>query len=133
MSNVEERWSDGAPDRIRTCDLCLRRAALYPAELRAPTGSLNYRFRTPNGSYRMTPGVQPTGSFRKRTLVCSPQRGVAPRAGRPYAPAFENFHSVALGSLAHEYDPMKMLKTAALDTKTASAQRKRDKDLYLFT
>ena len=23
------------PDRIRTCDLCLRRAALYPAELRA--------------------------------------------------------------------------------------------------
>src|ERR1700681_1100870 len=26
---------NGAPDRIRTCDLCLRRAALYPAELRA--------------------------------------------------------------------------------------------------
>ena len=25
----------GAPDRIRTCDLCLRRAALYPTELRA--------------------------------------------------------------------------------------------------
>src|SRR5215471_15870213 len=25
----------GAPDKIRTCDLCLRRAALYPAELRA--------------------------------------------------------------------------------------------------
>ena len=24
----------GAPDRIRTCGLCLRRAALYPAELR---------------------------------------------------------------------------------------------------
>jgi hypothetical protein len=24
-----------APDRIRTCDLCLRRAALYPTELRA--------------------------------------------------------------------------------------------------
>jgi hypothetical protein len=24
----------GAPDRIRTCDLCLRRAAFYPAELR---------------------------------------------------------------------------------------------------
>ncbi len=24
----------GAPDRIRICDLCLRRAALYPAELR---------------------------------------------------------------------------------------------------
>src|SRR3954452_6627424 len=26
----------GAPDRIRTCDLCLRRAALYPVELRVP-------------------------------------------------------------------------------------------------
>src|SRR5260370_41462432 len=25
----------GAPDTIRTCDLCLRRVALYPAELRA--------------------------------------------------------------------------------------------------
>ena len=29
------RRGNGAPDRIRTCDLCLRRAALYPAELRA--------------------------------------------------------------------------------------------------
>jgi hypothetical protein len=28
-------YRSGAPDRIRTCDLCLRRAALYPAELRA--------------------------------------------------------------------------------------------------
>jgi hypothetical protein len=26
---------NGAPDTIRTCDLCLRRATLYPAELRA--------------------------------------------------------------------------------------------------
>src|SRR5260370_1052426 len=26
--------ADGAPDTIRTCDLCLRRATLYPAELR---------------------------------------------------------------------------------------------------
>jgi hypothetical protein len=26
---------NGAPDTIRTCDLCLRRMALYPAELRA--------------------------------------------------------------------------------------------------
>jgi hypothetical protein len=25
---------NGAPDRIRTCDLCLRRATLYPTELR---------------------------------------------------------------------------------------------------
>jgi hypothetical protein len=30
--------SDGAPEGIRTPDLCLRRAALYPAELRAREG-----------------------------------------------------------------------------------------------
>ena len=29
------RALDGPPGRIRICDLCLRRAALYPAELRA--------------------------------------------------------------------------------------------------
>src|ERR1700722_1031749 len=28
----------GAPDTIRTCDLCLRRATLYPAELRVHWG-----------------------------------------------------------------------------------------------
>ena len=28
---------NGAPDTIRTCGLCLRRAALYPAELRVLT------------------------------------------------------------------------------------------------
>ena len=27
-------YNNGAPERIRTSDLCLRRAALYPAELR---------------------------------------------------------------------------------------------------
>ena len=32
------RGKFGAPDRIRTCGLCLRRAALYPAELRVPMG-----------------------------------------------------------------------------------------------
>ena len=30
------RQEDGAPDRIRTCDLWLRRPTLYPTELRAP-------------------------------------------------------------------------------------------------
>ena len=32
--SARERRKVGATDRIRTCDLCLRRAALYPAELR---------------------------------------------------------------------------------------------------
>ena len=31
----------GAPDTIRTCDLCLRRATLYPAELRVRWGSFS--------------------------------------------------------------------------------------------
>lgn len=34
-------WQFVAPDRIRTCGLCLRRAALYPAELRVlPNGAI---------------------------------------------------------------------------------------------
>jgi hypothetical protein len=40
---------NGAPDRIRTCDLCLRRAALYPAELRVPDASLAEYNRGFNG------------------------------------------------------------------------------------
>ena len=31
---------NGAPDTIRTCDFCLRRAALYPTELRAHPGRI---------------------------------------------------------------------------------------------
>jgi hypothetical protein len=32
-------FKNGAPDRIRTYDLCLRRATLYPAELRVRGGN----------------------------------------------------------------------------------------------
>lgn len=32
------QYKNGAPGRIRICDLCLRRAALYPAELRVLPG-----------------------------------------------------------------------------------------------
>src|SRR3979490_2152640 len=32
-------YRSGAPDTIRTCDLCLRRATLYPAELRVRCGA----------------------------------------------------------------------------------------------
>src|SRR3979490_2549610 len=34
-------YRSGAPDTIRTCDLCLRRATLYPAELRVREGSFS--------------------------------------------------------------------------------------------
>jgi hypothetical protein len=37
-SGYEKPLSGGAPEGIRTPDLCLRRAALYPAELRAQNG-----------------------------------------------------------------------------------------------
>ena len=35
MDGRDANEVSGAPERIRTSDLCLRRAALYPAELRA--------------------------------------------------------------------------------------------------
>ena len=35
---AESVGETGAPERIRTSDLCLRRAALYPAELRVLAG-----------------------------------------------------------------------------------------------
>src|SRR5882724_9585813 len=35
-------FANGAPDRIRTCDLRLRRATLYPAELRVPQRLILY-------------------------------------------------------------------------------------------
>lgn len=39
----------GAPEAIRTPDLCLRRATLYPAELRVRLGNLGYQnLREPN-------------------------------------------------------------------------------------
>ncbi len=34
------QYRSGAPDTIRTCDLCLRRATLYPAELRVQQPSI---------------------------------------------------------------------------------------------
>ena len=34
LSDPQWRKNNGDPDRIRTCDLLLRRQALYPAELR---------------------------------------------------------------------------------------------------
>src|SRR5690606_33899948 len=43
-------FENGAPDRIRTCDLCLRRAALYPAELRVPEAARNITERAGRGN-----------------------------------------------------------------------------------
>ena len=40
----------GAPDRVRTCDLKLRKLALYPAELRAqkPLQAASFNFQPSN-------------------------------------------------------------------------------------
>ncbi|GEM_PF-2326904 len=45
-------FRNGAPERIRTSDLCLRRAALYPAELRVlrSTGETRLSRREPSAS-----------------------------------------------------------------------------------
>ncbi len=47
----------GAPDRIRTCGLCLRRAALYPAELRVPERFYMRAF------WRLQSGLTPESHF----------------------------------------------------------------------
>src|SRR5690242_16331648 len=43
-------YANGAPDTIRTCDLCLRRATLYPAELRVPRVVIADRERRRNAA-----------------------------------------------------------------------------------
>ena len=44
---VKRAEEDGAPDRIRTCDLRLRRPTLYPAELRALIKRINKTYDLP--------------------------------------------------------------------------------------
>jgi hypothetical protein len=38
-------WMSGAPDTIRTCGLRLRRATLYPAELRVRSDYADFAYR----------------------------------------------------------------------------------------
>ena len=57
------RRRNGAPGEIRTHDLCLRRAALYPAELRVPR-----RVSCDSG----TEGIQPeSGEGKERSSVAT--------------------------------------------------------------
>lgn len=56
---IEYIGKSGAPDRIRTCGLCLRRAALYPAELRVLKARLITHpafARNCSGPHRVQPG-----------------------------------------------------------------------------
>src|SRR3546814_20373008 len=61
-------WRYGAPERIRTSGLCLRRAALYPAELRVLD-----RPRPP-GSTRLAKAAEPRPSERARCRNHTPGR-----------------------------------------------------------
>src|SRR5262245_5998698 len=70
----------GAPDKIRTCDLCLRRAALYPAELRARP-----RLDSPPMDERQRP------AFQRR--IAGPAAGVRGRADH-----FGRAEATALGA-----------------------------------
>ena len=74
----------GAPDRIRTCDLCLRRAALYPAELRVPWGGGIAKGREAGNGVRT--GERPFRHDRKRPRAF-PVRPAHPQAKRPPPPA----------------------------------------------
>ena len=50
----------GAPSRIRTCDLCLRRAALYPAELWVPRASDSRSWLGAQRRFAPDPPMPPT-------------------------------------------------------------------------
>src|SRR6185295_6187730 len=68
---------DGAPGEIRTHDLCLRRAALYPAELRVPA----YRRNRAMMSFRLVEGIQ-SRCVRRKEVTAAPTVGVPCR--KPY-------------------------------------------------
>src|SRR5206468_1275907 len=71
----------GAPERIRTCDLCLRRAALYPAELRVPFACIARRHGAPQTTRRRRnrerPVLVPSGLRTRRPLMKWPFAGTA--------------------------------------------------------
>ena len=79
-------WS-GAPDRIRTCDLCLRRAALYPAELTGALGGPKAHHRASRAAPAMAwAGLPPHPNpllpreerGRGRRRLCSPSAAPGP-------------------------------------------------------
>jgi hypothetical protein len=75
-------WVDpgetGAPDRIRTCDPCLRRAVLYPAELRArgrPPGKGGRIIASQYCGVHLRPAKRRPGHAILRGLVRARHRG----------------------------------------------------------
>ena len=84
----------GGPDTIRTCDLCLRRATLYPTELRVPQNLNPSLWHPPNaqGPVRSRPcphpvrlllSGQPTGPVGHPMRVSRNRLGVLPAVQPP--------------------------------------------------
>ena len=80
----------GAPKRIRTSDLCLRRAALYPAELwvpeavfRACAAVLQSGFAARAGPGRVWPHGQPEGRVARASMVISGIIGPISTSAKP--------------------------------------------------
>src|SRR6478609_2156820 len=71
----------GAPDRIRTCDPCLRRAILYPAELRAHGAILAWR--PPGGEPAARAAIIAGACGGRATMrgTAGSQEGIGPEPG----------------------------------------------------
>jgi hypothetical protein len=72
LSSLRSPRETGAPDRIRTCDLCLRRAALYPAELRVRAhyfGRSGSRRRSGPAYKENEPALQSEPDFMRKTRL----------------------------------------------------------------
>ncbi len=92
---------NGAPDRIRTCDLRLRRPSLYPAELRVPSHPLS-----PRGCHGSTRAKASQTYLRAPVSSgaaqgCRPERHLAPNARRaePRPPPASTDHAIRTARL----------------------------------
>ena len=74
---------NGALGRIRTCDLCLRRAALYPTELRVHWRAARKRRTYGKFGLLATGFGAPAAGARRSTAAASRCRGPTARCQRP--------------------------------------------------
>ena len=89
----------GAPDRIRTCGLQLRRLSLYPAELRARIRTLKVKSEKSKESIKASRTALSTFHFRLSTFYFQPTfyvQKVRPAGLEPAAYWFEASRSIQL-------------------------------------
>src|SRR5258708_9865632 len=95
----------GAPDKIRTCDLCLRRAALYPAELRVHAAGTGRTIA--KGGLGVKPAAQGVPGAQPRLAPALAQDNYSPkergagaeflRVGRQAGPRLRGSHAPQSG------------------------------------